>query len=271
MAFIPKFSSHFPALYNFIQNTSLAYQAGEFLNEDHFSSLVRGVFPQAEVDRIDLKMPGWAKMVRYAGGRTMVHVITTLIALRCMPEYGYLTPAHQEMMDWVMFCHDLGKEVIKDQRDHYHPNLSAAITARNLPALGFRSKAAYPKILVSWEEYTIQAKIEENGEIISDGRKYAHIIRGIEAMFGENTPASLILKAVLLHQSLNILSDWPQAAPLTETQVKEFLTPALFPLAAAAHLADSDSWQMFEEARKEAYHQEINQKLDQYKKIAKSS
>ena len=64
-------------------------------------------------------------------------------------------------------------------------------------------------------------------------------------MFGENTPAALITKVVLLHISLNIDPLYPTPAPLSEAEIKRFITPNLFPLLKVMMLGDNEGWALF--------------------------
>jgi hypothetical protein len=63
-------------------------------------------------------------------------------------------------------------------------------------------------------------------------------------MFGDNTPASLILKTVLLHQSIN-MNFWPPAAPISNEEVRAYVDRELAPLLLVMNLSDNDGWNLF--------------------------
>ncbi len=74
-------------------------------------------------------------------------------------------------------------------------------------------------------------------------------------LFGAGTPATLIVQAVLLHQSLNVVPEWPNPASLSEAEFSCCLYPALLPLLEAVMLVDSDAWQLFDPISKAKFRQ----------------
>jgi hypothetical protein len=149
-------------------------------------------------------------------------------------------------MLWIGMFHDLEKESINGQRDLSHAFRSAATTGKVLPQLGFAVRDA--SRLTAWADLTRTAltKATDSGEMIQDNVQLAAIIRGIDDIFGLNSPAALIVKAVLFHMSINVVADWPQAAPLMDQQVRQFLDAPLLPLLRAMMLADNDAWTFFD-------------------------
>ncbi len=72
------------------------------------------------------------------------------------------------------------------------------------------------------------------------------ILSGIEQMFGRGSAAALIVQAVLLHQSLNVVPEWPNPGGLTDAEIPACIRPELLPLLEGLMLVDSDAWQLFE-------------------------
>lgn len=60
---------------------------------------------------------------------------------------------------------------------------------------------------------------------------------------------------MLLHQSLNVVPEWPNPGSLTEAELPLCISPALLPLLEAMMLVDSDAWQLFDPARKAKFRQ----------------
>ena len=58
------------------------------------------------------------------------------------------------------------------------------------------------------------------------------------------------MQAVLLHQSLNVVPEWPNPGSLTEAELSLCIRPTLLPLLEAMMLVDSDAWQLFDPASK---------------------
>jgi hypothetical protein len=79
---------------------------------------------------------------------------------------------------------------------------------------------------------------------------------GLKRLFGRNTPAALIVEIVLFHMSISVVKAWPQAAPLTETEVNQYLETELLSLLKVMMLVDNDGWSLFEPPVREAYRQE---------------
>ena len=93
--------------------------------------------------------------------------------------------------------------------------------------------------------------------MIQDNRKLPQIIAGLEALFNGNQPAVIILKSILLHQSLSTVGEWPSAAPLSKAEMKEFLDQSVLLVLGSLILGDSDSWNLFDLETKQRYRTEI--------------
>ena len=76
------------------------------------------------------------------------------------------------------------------------------------------------------------------------------ILQGVDDLFGAQSPAALIVQAVLLHQSLNVVPEWPNPGSLSEAELALHIRPALLPLLEAMMLVDSDAWQLFDPTSK---------------------
>ena len=74
---------------------------------------------------------------------------------------------------------------------------------------------------------------------------------GVERMFGKDTPTALIVQCVLLHMSINVVRDWPQAAPLSNEEIKRYITNDLEPLLKVMMLSDNEGWVMFSSERQQ--------------------
>jgi hypothetical protein len=105
----------------------------------------------------------------------------------------------------------------------------------------------YPDLVAPWSPLTSSAtKIAENFPgSIQDNAKLPEILTGLEKMFGQDTPAAFVVKTVLLHMSINVVRDWPQAAPMTEDELKRHINPGLLPLLRVMMLSDNEGWTLF--------------------------
>ena len=155
-------------------------------------------------------------------------------------------------MGWIVLYHDLGKQVIGGQRDALHAFRSATMAARTLPAVGFPTSEAYPARLEPWTRLVLGAAIAapDGKGLIPDNRALPEILQGLDELFGTGSAASLIVQAVLLHQSLNVVPEWPNPCSLTDADVPLCIRPELLPLLEIMMLVDSDAWQLFDPANK---------------------
>ena len=136
-----------------------------------------------------------------------------------------------------------------------------------LPRLGFATTDNYGAQIKDWVALTNSAmtKRDEPGDYVQDNRQLPEIIAGIEKLFGRNTPAALVVKTVLLHISVTVVTDWPQAAALTEAQVRYCIDGEILPLLQIMMLVDSDGWALFDQATRERHRQETLMVFEQLK------
>jgi hypothetical protein len=165
-----------------------------------------------------------------------------------LPEFSQLSSHQQQMMKWVILFHDIDKFHIRGKKDTMHAFHSGVVTAHKLPDLGFSFSDQYAELVGPWSEYTNQASIagEEDGAPTPDNRKLPEILRGIEQLFGEDTPSALIVKTVLLHISLHVDDQYPTPAPLTMEEAQRYININLFPLLRVMMLSDNEGWSLFD-------------------------
>ena len=171
--------------------------------------------------------PGWQAMAAYADRATLHHITQVLIALERLPEYRQASRPHQAMMQWIVLFHDLGKQVIDGQRDALHAFRSATMAARALPDAGFATSDTYADEIEPWTARVLGASVAapDGKGWIPDNRALPEILQGLDRLFGAGSPASLIVQAVMLHQSLNVVPEWPSPCSLTDAEVPLCLRP----------------------------------------------
>ena len=105
------------------------------------------------------------------------------------------------------------------------------MATRTLPKVGFPTSDAYAAGLDSWTRLVLGASIAapDGKGLIQDNRALPEILQGLEQLFGAGSAAALIVQAVLLHQSLNVVPEWPNPGSLTDGR-----SPAM-------HRTDADS------------------------------
>jgi hypothetical protein len=261
----PSFDVRLPRLNQFILRLVKEYNAAKINSWEDLDKEVKAFFTPQIMNEIEAIVPGWKKMASYMDGITLTHVMCIFMGMYEKPEYLRLTSAQQEEMKWIILFHDIEKAPRPKKRDHLHAFRSAVNTARALPKLGFPITAEYESVIDNWDKYTRSAFINIGNPPIEvpDNSKLPAIFNGIEQMFGHNTPATLIIKTILLHLSVN-MEIWPPPNPLTNDDVKDYFNKDLATLLLLMNLGDNDGWTLFNPNTLE--HQRIDI-MNQFEKI----
>jgi hypothetical protein len=251
----PQIESHLPNLMHFVTRSARAYEHGEIDSWQALTDRVQSFFRPDTIERVDTVAPGWREMCSYADGITLVHVMCVFTGLLLCPEYQHATAEQQALLKWIVLFHDIAKKVQQGRGDRIHGFRSATRAAETLPKLGFVVTNDYELLIKEWTALTNGAvtKDDMTEHDIQDNRKLPEIIAGMEHLFGRNTPAALIVKTVLLHMSITVLQEWPQAAPLTAAEFRLFIDSELFPLLKVMMLVDNDGWSLFDLPTRERY------------------
>ena len=240
----PSFDIAFMELDQFIWTLIKEYKNSRIKDWDSLDSKVKSFFTDERMDSLDAKVRDWKLMSSYSDGVTLTHVICVFLGLYMLTEFQVMSFEQQQMAKWIVLFHDIEKDFSKSKRDSIHMVKSAVNAANILPGLGFPITSLHQMLIHSWSENTLQAVkySDELGRLIPDNSKLPEIVEGINKMFSENTPASLIVKGVLFHQAVVVVKDWPQPAPLTNEEINLYISKELFPLIKVMHLADNDGW-----------------------------
>jgi len=247
-----------PEMMAFVSGLAQDYQSGDIHSWQMMAERVHAFFTPDKLDAVDAVAPGWRDMSTCADGVTLVHVMCVFTGLLESPEFEQASKAQQELMKWIVFFHDISKDLSDGRRDQTHGFRSAAMAGATLPRIGFPVTSEYDRFFQEWFALTNGAVTNQGAstDYIHDNRQLPGIIAGIDRIFGHNTPAALIVKTVLLHFSINVVEEWPQVAPLTETEERRYLDLELLPLLKMMMLADNDGWTLFDPATREQYRQE---------------
>ena len=246
----PSFEVLLPELNQFILELVEDHQAGRINSWEKLEEKVNIFFTHERMEYVESVVPHWCKMASYADGLTLVHVMCVFTGLYMMPEFFSLAKEQQRVMKWVILFHDVEKEVQKGKRDHAHAFRSAVGAARTLPTLGFPVRPEYDSLIDDWDEFTRSAitKLENSPDHVQDNGKLPTILDGIERMFGHKTPATLIIKTILFHLSVD-MQLWPPAAPLTDEEVIKYFDSELVLMLRVMNLGDNEGWSMFDVSR----------------------
>lgn len=248
----PSFDVLFPGLNGFIQDLVEEYQAGSIRSWNDLAERVQPFFTSERMDQIEALVPGWRKMASYIDGYTLLHVMCAFMGLFMLPEFLALSARGQQIMKWIILFHDVEKKPQHGKRDHPHAFRSAAGAAQALPKLGFPTTSAYDQVIDEWSELTCTAVTarENPSDFVQDNRKLPQILEGIQRMFGQDSPAALILKTILFHMAID-MDFWPPPAPLREDEMERYFDLDLLPLLRVMHLADGEGWLMFDPEKRQ--------------------
>lgn len=252
---IPRLADHLPEFLEFARLAARQIETGELGESAELRRRINEFYTPERTLALERIAPGWQTMAGFAEGATRAHVTEVMIALQLLPEYRGAPPDLQARAEWVVLYHDLGKQVISGQRDALHAFRGATMAARSLPALGFPTTAGYVALLDTWMRRVLEATTPapDGKGPVQDSRALPEIITGTEQLFGLDTPAAGIVQTVLLHQSLNVVPEWPNPGSVTEAELAQCIRPTLVPLLEIMMLVDSDAWQLFDAASKAKY------------------
>lgn len=243
----PSFDERLPFLDQFIRELVDGFHTGKINSWDELDERVKDFFSPERMGQTEALIPGWKKMASYSDGITLTHVTCVFLGLFMLPEFQCSTYEQQQLAKWIVLFHDVEKAHIRGKRDLTHGFRGAALTARVLPNLGFDRSQKFEKFIKPWRELTSNAIAAptEDSHPIQDNQKLPDILDGIKQLYGENTPSALVTKGVLLHMSLNVVVEYPQAAPLSEAEIKQYIDPVFLPLLKIMMLADNEGWVLF--------------------------
>ena len=265
----PAFDDSLPFLNQFILGLVDEYRTGRIDSWDALDERVKAFFTPERMEQMEARVPGWRKMAFYSDGITLTHVMCVFLGVFIMPEFQALTPEEQQLAKWIVLFHDVDKFHIRGKKDTMHAFRSGVVTAKTLPTFGFPVTGKYHVLIHAWSELTLSAFTvhDDAGAPKPDNQKLPEILNGVDQLFGENSPASLITKVVLLHISLSVDPLYPTPAPLTEVEIKRFITPTLLPLLKVMMMGDNEGWSLFEPETRQRQRKDTLTAFREVKKI----
>jgi len=264
---IPQAHEELPDLMAFIEQMKADFDAGKFEGWQDFVKPIREWYTPNRLQAIDDKVMGWKRMSSYADGQILVHLTAALVSLLRLPDYQALSDDDKNLALWIVLYHDVAKEVKKGKRDHTHGFRSAGNCGAGLMELEFVPPVE-PLRLYTWHGTLKNARIysETHDDYVQDNRQLPDIMDGIDSLFdGRDSPTGLIICGVLFHMSLNVVDDFPQSAPLTNDEIKTYISPRLLPLLKVMMLTDNAAWALFHPERQAPERQQLER---EFKRVA---
>lgn len=217
----------------------------------NLETLLRYIRPLLEEDftkSVDKVIPGWRKIATLHDGQTALHTLLVFSLCLNLPGYTLADERTRREIEWAAVLHDLDKK--QARQDTAHPFRSAAVVARIMPGMGFDLLPGVNESnLEAWSSLVMSAQQLDGERMVHDHSSLKEIIDGIYKCWGNDTPSSRVLKAVLFHQSLPTVKDWTNAVLLTDEEISFALTLGDMKVLGTLMLADSESWNIFSEGR----------------------
>jgi len=263
MKTIPVLSSVLPRLWASACELRSELESGEHSDWAALYQRLNFLTEQEWIESIESILPGWKKIATQSEGIAAKHTLVVLACCMNLPEYQGAEAETQREIEWAAVFHDIDKDV-RFGRDASHGVRSAAVTAQGLVGLGFDFQLDGD--FTAWLDLLKSAQKQVNGNWVNDFTHLADITTGLCYFFGANTPASRIIKAVMFHQSLPTVDDWPNPVILSDDQVRASLTLSDMDVLGSLLLGDSDAWNVCEPMR-DAYREEIRGNIEKVKNI----
>jgi len=218
------------------------------------------------INAVERILPGWEKVATQNEGQTAKHTIVVLACCLNLPEYKNASAQTRREIEWAAIFHDLDKDVQYGRGDGAHGMRSAGLAAQRLVDLGFdlESKGHFD----NWVDVVKSAQKQVEGKWAADFSRLPAIWTGLHYFFGFDTPATRIVKAVMFHQSLSTLDDWPNPVILSDDEIRTYLTLEDIDVLGPLMLGDSDAWNVCEPTR-DRYMGELRGNIEKVRKVLK--
>jgi len=213
---------------------------------------------------IERTLPGWEKIAIQNEGLTAKHTVVVLACCLNLPEYKSATPQARREIEWAAVFHDLDKDILYGRGDGAHGVRSAGIAAQRLVDLGCEFQLGGN--FGNWLETVQSAQKQVDGKWVNDFTRLPVIWTGLHYFFGFDTPASRIIKAVMFHQALPTLDDWPNPVILSEVEIRTYLTLPDMDVLGPLMLGDSDAWNVCEPMRND-YMKELRGNIEKVRNV----
>jgi len=237
-----------PIYWDLAKKTASDLRAEKFSDRESLIHQMGPLLEQSFTECMDEIIPGWRKIATLHEGQTALHTLLVFATCLNLSEYTLADVQTCMEIEWAALLHDLDKD--RARNDTAHPFRSAAVVAKIMPELGFKPLPDIDKTdLEAWSDLVMSAQRPNGERMIHDHAALKEIIDGIYRCWGNDTSATRILKAVLLHQSLPTLQDWSNAVLLTDQELSYSITLLDMKVLGPLLVADSDSWNVFSERR----------------------
>ncbi|MGB7339837.1 MAG: hypothetical protein WBC91_13160, partial [Phototrophicaceae bacterium] len=224
------------------------YDAGIISSWQECAEAVFDFYTPPKMQTIENVAPHWQAMALHLNGQTLIHVTCVFMALFRSEDYQALSARQKILVEWAVLFHDISKVPIHGGHDYVHGVKSAAVAGQALTTLDFPIKPTITDSdIAHWHDLTFNATVysEAHQETIQDSRKFSEIIEGLHAI--HHADAYAIVMAVLLHIAIDTDPRYPILAPISQEDMKKYITRDALPIIRSMILADGSGWELFTE------------------------
>lgn len=249
---LPLLSEILPDLWTLACDVAAGLQNGQYMDWATLNSRLFALLKPDLLEACGALIPGWRKIASQKEALTARHTLLVLTSCLNLPEYLAARPETRHEIEWAAVLHDVDKDFERRPplKDASHPFRSAAVAVKGLPRLGFQPQPGISSAdLERWAALVKASERPDDGQTVHDHTQLAEIIALLYQQWGAGTSASRILKAVMFHQSLPTLNDWPNPVLLTDAELNACLKAGDLDVLLPLLIADSDSWNLFAETR----------------------
>lgn len=261
---IPSLFEQLPRLWEVILSLKAELENGIYKDWDTLYQRLDCLVEQEWIDYIENIVSSWEKIATQNDGLTAKHTILVLACSIILPEYRRASSQTQREIEWAAIFHDLDKDVLYGRGDGAHGVRSAAAAANCMRKQGFDFHSGDD--FEAWLNLLKSAQKQVDGKWVNDFSHLADITSGLRHFFGFDTPAGRIIKAVMFHQSLPTLDDWPNPIILSDDQIRTALTLSDMDVLGPLMLGDSEAWNVCEPMRND-YMKELRGNIAKVRKV----
>ncbi len=210
---------------------------------------------------IERTIPRWKWLRRQNFQATCRHVIRMADCMVRFPGFGELGAEDRNLLMWYVFLHDLGKRGSKskrkDPRDPFHPFGSAAAIVELL-MFWFDTEKLSPekhKILLTLKSAIETAFVwnKDWGIEFPDNSKLPTIFSLLRQVLPDDNMWSIMIRLTLLHQGVTVKPSAPAFSPLTDAEMRLYLTKGFLRYKTICDTCDEMSYKHLQPATWKAY------------------
>jgi hypothetical protein len=261
---IPAFSDSLPRIWEVTLNLKDELENRVFREWDSLYQRLDFLAEQEWIDAVDSVIYGWKKIATQEAGITAKHTLIVLACCMNLSEYQQASSQTRREIEWAALFHDLDKDVLYGRGDGAHGVRSAAAAAQCLVDLGFDFRSDGD--IVVWLDLVKSAQKQVDGKWVNDFSHLLAILTGLRNFFGVDTPAERIIKAVMFHQAMPTVGDWPNPVILNNDEIRASLTQSDMDVLGPLMLGDSDAWNVCEPMRDD-YMDELRWNIAKVRKV----